>query len=239
MSPKPKTTPSRPPVKPRQSLPAPRVAPKRVHLAWYQRRPVQVIGGLIVLGLLIFGVVRVFSFWHHHETTMKNKAGVKAFDSQFQSGLAPLQTVFSQISNSPQQFVAGTLTPATYATQTAQWLASIRALNNQLSAAKPPAVIQVVRGLLVQGNDLFVDGIKVLQLAGSTSDPTLRRNLVAQGSNVIFHATSVFKNAEVEEARVVQSYHLSSKTPLPLPDAPSETVTVSSSPAPTPAPSSS
>ena len=138
MSPKSRATPSRPPVRSKTALPAPRVAPKRIRVPWHQRRPVQVVIALIVLGLLVLVVTQGLSTWHHHQATMKAKKGVKAFDAAYQTELTPLSNFFTQVNNSPQQYVGGVMSQATYATQTAQWLATFEALRKQLSDANPP-----------------------------------------------------------------------------------------------------
>jgi hypothetical protein len=241
MSPKSRTTPTRPPVRSKTALPAPRVAPKRIRVPWHQRRPVQVILALIVLGLLVLAVTHAWSAWDHHQATMKAKKGVKAFDAAYQTDLTPLSNFFTQVNNSPQQYVGGIMSQATYATQTAQWLATFETLRKQLSGANPPKVIQGARGLLVQSTDIFIDGVKEMQLAGTVSDPKLRQTLVDQGRNVIFHGTSVFKNAQIEEAKVVKSFHLTIGAPasalLQLPDAPPENAPPAPSPTPVPSPS--
>jgi hypothetical protein len=172
---------------------------------------------------------------------MTAKKGVKAFDATYQTALTPLSNFFTQVNNSPQQFVGGVMPQATYATQTAQWLATFTALRKQLSDASPPRVIQGPRGLLMQATDIFMDGVKEMQLAGTVSDTNLRKTLIDQGRNIIFHGTSVFKNAQIEEAKVVRSFHLTIGAPasalLQLPDAPAENAPPA--PAPSPVPSSS
>ena len=90
MSPKSRATPSRPPVRSKTALPAPRVAPKRIRIPWHQRRPVQVVLAVIVVGLLVLLVTQGLSTWHHHQATMKAKKGVKAFDAAYQTELTPL-----------------------------------------------------------------------------------------------------------------------------------------------------
>jgi hypothetical protein len=241
MSPKSRATPTRPPVRSKTALPAPRVAPRRIRIPWHQRRPVQVVLALIVVGLLVLGVTQGLSTWHHHEATMKAKKGVKAFDAAYQTGLTPLSNFFTQVNNSPQQFVGGVMPQATYATQTAQWLATFQALRKQLSDASPPKAIQGQRGLLLQATDIFIDGVKEMQLAGTVSDTSLRKTLTDQGRNIIFHGTSVFKNAQIEEAKVVRSFHLTIGAPasalLQLPDAPAENAPPAPAPSPVPSPS--
>jgi hypothetical protein len=200
-----------------------------------------VILALIVLGLLVLAVTHAWSAWDHHQATMKAKKGVKAFDAAYQTDLTPLSNFFTQVNNSPQQYVGGIMSQATYATQTAQWLATFQTLRKQLSDASPPRVIQGARGLLVQSTDIFIDGVKEMQLAGTVSDPKLRQTLVDQGRNVIFHGTSVFKNAQIEEAKVVKSFHLTIGAPpsalLQLPDAPPENAPPAPAPTPVPSPS--
>ena len=241
MSPKSRATPKRPPVRAKTSLPAPKVAAKRVHVPWHQRRPIQVVLAIVVLGLLLLAVTQGLSTWHRHTATMKAKKGVKAFDTAYQGELSPLSNFFNQVNSSPQQYVGGLMSQPTYVTQTAQWLATFEALRKQLSQASPPKAIQGARGLLVQSADVFIDGVKVMQLAGTVTDKSMRQKLVDQGRNIIFHGTSIFKNAQIEEAKVVRSFHLTTGAPasalLQLPDAPPEVAPPA--PTPTPVPSSS
>jgi hypothetical protein len=192
------------------------------------------------VGVLALVVSQGLTSWHHHQATMKAKKGVKAFDTAYQSELTPLSNFFTQVNNSPQQFAGGVMDQPTYATQTAQWLATFQALRKQLSQASPPKAVQGARGLLVQSTDIFIDGVKSMQLAGTVTDKNLRQTLIDQGRNIIFHGTSIFKNAQIEEAKVVQSFHLKTGAPasalLQLPDAPPEVAPAA--PAPTPVPSS-
>ncbi len=235
MAPGKKSVSSRPPVRAKSALPAPKVAPKRVHTPLLRRRSVQAVLAVLVVGLAALGVWRGLRFWHHHQGTQKAKAGVKAFDSQYQAQLTPLYTVLDQIGNSPQQFQAGLMPQPTYVSQTAQWLESFRAFAGQMQSAKAPAAVDAPRALLVQATDVFIDGVTILQLAGSASDLTLRKQLIEQGRNIIFHASGVFKNAQVEEAKVVAAYHLG-KPPAKAdltPVSPPETAAPAPSPTPT------
>ena len=241
MPPKSKSTPSRPPVKAKSSLPAPKVAPKRTYVAWYRRRPVQVVLGLVVLLVAFIVVSSGLRTWHHHQATMRVKSQVKAFDATYKTAITPLGNFLTQVNNTPQQFAGGLMPQATYVSQTAQWEATFNALFSQLSNAKPPRAMQGVRGLLVQGTDIFLDGIKVFQAAAATTDTTQRTNLIDQGRNIIFHATSVFKNATVEEAKVVDAYHLPTGAPAgslsELPDAPAPAAPAAPAASPSPSPS--
>jgi hypothetical protein len=216
------------------------VAPKRIRVPWHQRRPVQAFLAIVVIGLLVLGVTQGLKAWQHHTATMKAKKGVKTFDSAYQAELTPLSNFFTQVNNSPQQYAGGLMTQATYATQTAQWLATFQALRKQLSDASPPRAIQGARGLLMQATDIFIDGVKALQLAGAVNDPNLRQSLIDQGRTIIYHGTSVFKNAQIEEAKVVRSFHLPISAPasalLQLPDAPAENAPPAPSPTPVPSP---
>lgn len=239
MSPK-RTTPSRPPVRSKTALPAPKVAPKRIRIPWHQRRPIQVVLGIVVLGLLAIAVSVGLSTWHHHQATLRAKKGIQTFDTQYQAELTPLSNFFTQVNNSPGQYAAGLMTQATFATQTAQWLATFEALRNQLSSASPPRPIQGARGLLMQGADIFIDGVKALQLAGTVTDPKLRQTLIDQGRNIIFHGTSVFSNATVAEAQVVHDYHIKTSATAAnlqqLPAAPAENAPPQATPSPSPSP---
>ena len=241
MSPKSKSTPSRPPVKAKSSLPAPKVAPRREHVAWYRRRPVQVLLGLAVLLVGFIAISTGLRTWHRHQATMRVKQGVKSFDATYKTAITPLGNFLTQVNNTPQQFAGGLMPQATYVSQTAQWEATFNALFNQLSSASPPKAIQGARGLLVQGTDIFLDGVKVFQAAAATTDPKQRNNIVDQGRNIIFHATSVFKNATVEEARVVAAYHLPTGAPASaldeLPDAPAPAAPAAPAVSPSPSPS--
>jgi len=240
MSPKSKSTPSRPPLKAKSSLPAPRVAPKRVHVPWYRRRPLQILLGLVVLLAAFIVISTGLRTWHRHQATMRAKKGVQAFDAMYKSAITPLGNFLTQVNNTPQQFAGGLMPQATYVSQTAQWLATFRALSGQLSSASPPHAIQGARGLLLQGTAVFIDGIKVFQAAGATTDTTQRKDLVDLGRTIIFHATSVFKNATVEEAKVVAAFHLQIGAPpsalLELPDAPAEVAPPAPAVSPVPSP---
>lgn len=239
MSPSRKNAPSRPPVRAKSALPAPRVTHKRVHIAWHQRRSIRVGGGigvLIILGLVVLFGLR---FWHHHQTTQHNKAAIKKFDAQLQQDFTPLSDIFSQATTSPQSFLAGTLAQADYVSQTARWLSTFQGLEHQLTSASTPPPMVKARALTDQGVVVFIDAIRLYQLAGTTADAATRAALVQQGNNTLAHAEAVFANGVQEEAQVVHNYRL----PLPsgvnasslnaAPSIPEETVTVTPSPSPT------
>lgn len=210
MSPK-KTTPSRPPTKAKSSLPAPRTSQKRVHIPLHQRRTLQAIGAVIVLGIVVLGLWQVHRFWHHHTVTGHIKAAVKAYNNALQSELTPLENLITQAQNSPENYINGAITQANYATQTAQWLTTVETLRGQIAGAKTPGPLQNARGELVQAVDIFIDAVKDFQLAGTTTDKTAAKTLVQNGTNEMAHGEAVLEVALTAEETVVSQFHL----PLP------------------------
>jgi hypothetical protein len=232
---------SRPPLRVKSALPAPRVAPRRVHVPVLRRRPVQVVLAVVALVVAAFVVRGGLQLWRHHTTTAHQKAAVKRFDSQFRADLSPLSTVFSQQSSSPQSFLAGSLPQAQFVSQTAQWLATLRAFSGQMTSASPPQPLLKARAVLVQAANLFIDSIKVFQTAGTTTDLKGRTDLVQQGNNIWSHATAVLEDGVQEETTVLNDFHLplpSGITPANLKQPPSMPPEVSS-PSPQPLPSAS
>lgn len=238
MSPK-KTTPSRPPIKAKSSLPAPRVSQKRVRIPWHQRKALRVIGALIVLGIVVLAVWQVHRFWHHHTVTGHNKAAVKTFNNAFQSELTPLENLVSQAQNSPESYALGALSQAAYATQTAQWLVTAETLRNQIANAATPAPLKSAAGQLVTAVDIIIDAIKDFQLEGKTTDKSAVLTLVQNGTNELAHGLSTLETASTAEDTVVHAYHLplpSGLTPAilqsPLPGAPEVQPVTTPSPSP-------
>lgn len=241
MTPK-KPTPSRPPIRAKSALPAPRVSEKRVHVPWHQRKAIRVV--LAVLAVIVLAIVvrQVHRYWHHHTVTAHNKTAVKAFDTQFQSQLSPLNTFVTQAQTSPAAFAAGLMGQPDYVSQTAQWLATANSLRTQLSSAKTPAPLASARAQLVTAADVLIDSINQFQLAGTTTDKATVKALVQQGTNTLGHGLSVLENAVQAEEVVVNSYGLplpSGVTPSILkstPQAPPAVIPVQS-PVPSPSPS--
>lgn len=207
MSPK-KTTPPRPPIKAKSSLPAPRTSQKRVRIPWHQHRTLQVIGAIIVLAVLVLIAWQLHRFWQHHTVTAHNKTAVKAFNDQFQSELTPLENFVNQAQNSPESYANGAITQTAYATQTAQWLVTAETLRNQIDSAKPPTPLKSAAGQLVTAVDVMIDAIKDFQLEGTTTDKNAVLTLAQNGTNELAHGLSVLENASTAEDIVVHDYHL-------------------------------
>ncbi|HEU5001338.1 MAG TPA: hypothetical protein VFW71_00975 [Actinomycetota bacterium] len=238
-----KNAPARPPVKAKSALPAPRMAPKRVHIPWHRHTWVRIVGLLVVVALVIVGALQVHSFWKHHTTTSHSKAQVKTFDAQFQSELSPIGTFLTQAQNSPPQYAGGLMTQANYVSQTAQWYTTMETLSKQLNAAKVPPILAKAKAELIQGVQVFIDAINQFSLAGTTTDKNIAAQLVQLGTNTVTHAETVFSDGAQEEAIVVHAFGLplpSGETPAVLqspPAAPPETTTVSpASPSPSASP---
>jgi hypothetical protein len=231
--------PSRPPARVKSSLPAPRVAPRRVHTPWRQRRAIQVLLGIVVLGIAALVVWRGLDFWHHHNTTLHTKAAVKTYDGMLQSALSPLGTFLSQAVNTPPGFLSGGVSETAYISQTAQWTATVQTLRSQLTSASTPAVLQKAKAELIQGADLMIDAVNQFQLAGTTKDPAERLTLIQDATNTLAHAEAVLSDGAQEEAQTVVAYGLplpSGETPASLkvpPEAPPVTATVTPQPSPT------
>lgn len=241
MSPK-KTTPSRPPIKAKSSLPAPRTSERRVRIPWYRHRTIQAIGAVILLAIVVLVVWRVHRYWHHHTITSHNKAAVKTYNDALQSELTPLENMVSQAQNSPENFINGAMSQPDYATQTAQWLTTVETLRGQIINAQTPDPVKNASGILVQSMDIFVDAIKDFQLAGTTTDKAAAKTLVQNGTNEVAHGEAVLEDGLTTEESVVNDYHLplpNKVTPSDLKSpavAPDEVYPISS---PTPAPSPS
>jgi hypothetical protein len=236
--------PTRPPVKAKSALPAPRVSTKRVHIPWHQRRTIQALIGLVLLAVVVFGVIQGRRFWHHHTVTAHNKTAVKAFDTAFQADLTPLGNFLTQAQNAPPQYIGGLMPLPTYTSQTAQWLATTEALRTQISNLKAPGPLAKAQAEIVQATDVLIDGVKAFQLAGTTTDKTAASTLVQQGTNTLSHGLAVLEDGATEEETVVHDYGLplpSGVTPSSLtatPQAPPE-VQPLQSPTPASAPSPS
>ena len=202
---------ARPPIRAKTALPAPRVAPRRVHVPLLRRRPVQVVLAILIIGVAALGIWSGLQLWHHHTNTAHDKAAAKRFDAQFRQDVTPLNTVLNQESSSPQSFLAGSLPQGQFVSQTAQWLATFRAFSGQMTSAKPPQPLLKARAVLAQAATLFIDSIKAFQIAGTTTDPKARTDLVQQGNNIWSHATAVLDDGVQEETTVLHDFGL----PLP------------------------
>lgn len=237
MSPK-NNPPSRPPARVKSSLPAPRVAPRRVHTPWRKRRGVQVLLGIIALGLAAVAIWRGLDFWHHHTTTVHTKAAVKNYDGMLQSDLSTLGTFLTQAVNTPPGFLSGGVSETAYLAQTAQWMNTVQTLRSQINSASTPGVLKKAQAELIQGADLMIDSVNQFQLAGTTKDPAERPTLIQDATNTLAHAEAVLSDGAQEEAETVVAYHLplpSGETPSSLkvpPAAPPVTVTVTPQPSP-------
>lgn len=234
-----KGPPARPPARVKSSLPAPRVAPRRVHIPWRRRRSVQVLAGIVVLIVAAIAIRSAHRAWHHHTVTMHTKTAVKIYDGHLQTQLSPLNTFLSQAVNTPPNYLSGSVSQTAYVSQTVQWMTTVQKLRTQVFNSNPPTILKKARSELVQGADLMIDSVNQFQLASTTTDANQRAALVQSATNTLGHAEAVLSDGAQEEALIVVAYKLplpAGETPASLkvpPQAPPVTITVTPQPSPT------
>src|SRR5918992_140179 len=113
-----KAEPTRKPVKARGALPAPKVAPRRVRLPIYKRRPIQIIALIL---LLIIGII-VFQQVRKARAEAAEKRQERRAIRRFDSGVRLLETTItrarSEMSTVTEQFKTGQMNSDAFKTKT-------------------------------------------------------------------------------------------------------------------------
>ena len=182
---------TRRPVKARGSLPAPRVAPRRVRLPIYKRRPVQIVGGVVLLILLLIGFLQFRKAQQRAEARRNEKSAVRRFDSSIKLIETSIQTPRSEMSTVPEQFNGGQMDANAFKAKTDEWLKALRDASKKLSEKDPPSGLEETRALLYQGVIGYIDATKTFQIAAA-AEGELRKKGVDEGRNLTDHAAKLF-----------------------------------------------
>jgi hypothetical protein len=191
MAGKKKTEVARRPVKARGSLPAPKVAPRRVRLPLYKRRPVQIAAGVVLLVLLLIGFLQFRKAGQRAEAKRNEKSAVRRFDSSIKLIENTVTTPGSEMSTIPEQFNGGQIDATAFKTKTDEWLKAFRDASKKLSERDAPPGLEETRALLYQGVVGYIDAVKVFQIAAA-ADGELRKKGIDEGRNLTDHAAKLF-----------------------------------------------
>lgn len=190
-----KTQPQRKPVRARGAVPVPKVAPKRVRRAWYQQRPIQVIGALLIVAFVAILVKAGLDFKATRDQRKENLRAVEQFERAVQLLQGPNSEVFTAFNKAPGDFQAGAMSAADFKAQTDTWLETMRKLDQGLRKRQIPTglpSLEEARALLVQGTMVYIDAVKSFELAAGLTDPAQRDAAIAQGNNLKHHADAVY-----------------------------------------------
>jgi hypothetical protein len=219
-----KVEPTRRPVKARGSLPAPRVAPRRIRLPIYKRRPVQIVAiiALLIVGFLVFQQVRK-SRAEAAEKRQERRA-IRRFDSGIRLLETPISKARQEMSSTPEQFKTGQIDANAFRAKTDEWLKTFRDATKALAERETPPALLDARAYLHHGATLYIDGAKAFQTASIAGDAALRDRLLTEATNMTDHASKVFglgKRALIKEKRRVglsdPEAQLLLDQPIPLP----------------------
>jgi hypothetical protein len=216
---------SRKPVKARGALPAPVVAPKRVEVAWYKRRPVQlgIAFGVIFLAILAFNVIKDLREGSREEKLQVRS--IQQFERKLQLLNAPLATVYQSLQSSTDQFLAGTLAAEEYRKQADGWVEEFRKLYVGIKETEVREGLDSLleaKALFTQGAVVLLDGGKLFQQAPSLEGPA-REASVNLGRNLLGHGGAIIGMGERRIQEVKNDFDLNeSDAELPAPVIPEE-----------------
>lgn len=217
---------TRRPVKARGTLPAPRVAPRRTRVAWYRRRQVQIVGALVLLGAIALGVQQFSRFRERAEQLRSQRRDVEQFERSLSVLTLSIQTTDQEMASEPARLRSGELSAENFKTKTDQWIAAFKKLGDELRGKDVPSGLEEARALFVQGAVLYLDAVKVFQLAAAQTDPVLRDQGLQDAVNIAGHAGFAFgmgsRSLEEEKARLGIGEEGRSRQlldqPIPLPE---------------------
>lgn len=176
------------PIKARGAAPAPKVAPRRVRVVWYRRRPVQVGGALLVLGVLGLALFMFLQYREGVEARRREQRAIRQFDRSISVLALSLQKTEQEMSTEPQRFKSGELGAEDFKKKTEEWKKAFTDLSAELREQSVPRNLEESRALLVEGAVLYLDAVKVFEIAATTGDPTIRDQSLQQGLNIANHA---------------------------------------------------
>jgi hypothetical protein len=156
---------------------------------------------------------------------------VRQFERGVRVAEGSLQKVLTEMSSLPDQLKTGQMAAADFKVKTEEWLKALRDLDSTLRSRETPEGLQDARASLVRGVVIFIDAAKLFQLAADTPDAAIRERAMAQGRNLLLHASSVYQAGQLalarerlrvglvkeEEAQLLENQRI----PLPEEDAPS------------------
>jgi hypothetical protein len=196
---------SRRPAKVKGSLPSPVMAPQHLHRAWYRRPPVLVLGGLVLLALLGFGVWKGFQLRAESQERKQQQRAVRLYERNLALLQAPVKPIFQELTRSPDQFLAAELTREEFKAQTDTWVTGFEKLFRELQRrdGEVPAHLQEANALFAQGAVVYLDSVKSFQTAALATEPAVRDLAIQQGKNLAYHAGIIFGNGirAVEEQK--------------------------------------
>ena len=212
-------------MKARGALPAPVVAPRRVNLAWYRRRNVQlgIAFAVIFLGVFLFNVVKDIREGSGDKRLQVRS--IEQFERRLQLLNAPLAAVYQALQTSPDQFLAGSLSVDDYRTQAEGWVEEFRKLYTGIKDAEVREDLEPLvesRALFSQGAVVLLDAAKAhLQAASVEGDP--RQELINLGRSLLIHGSAVINMGERQIQRVKNDFDLNDPpAELPAPVVPDE-----------------
>jgi hypothetical protein len=193
-----KSPPTRRPAKAKGTLPAPRVAPSRIRLPWHRRTDVRIVAGIVAAVLIAVGVWQFFQYRKRSEERRDVRRQVQQFDRALVLLVTPLSEALQPMNTVPDQVKSGEVSAADFKTQSDAWLASFRKLDQGIRKRQVPSRLEDAKNFMVGGSSLYIEAIKVLQIASLTGDATARNEAIDRGKALVQHANFVFRNGQRE-----------------------------------------
>jgi hypothetical protein len=218
-----KTVQSRPPVKAKGTIPAPKVGFRAARKPWYRHGQTQLILGMILLVVIGVTASQVVAWRHRVNDRAAEKKAVKTFDDKVTAVQGQIIEPLNGIQAVPSQFQNGQITPDAYKDAAGKWLTTFQRMASDLRSANPPPALAANRAHFVESAVLFVDAIRTFQLAAQTAEPPVRDQALLIAGREVNHATVTFTNAlkelEAQKKRVgLQTGALPEEPELPQED---------------------
>ena len=203
----------------------PVIAPKRTQTVWYKRPKVQaaVAFAVIFLGILLFNIFKDLS--ESRNQRRLEVRSIEQFERKLQLFNAPLEGIYSAISSSPEQLIAGTLSVDDYRKQAEGWVAEFRKLYTGIKDTEVRQELDelvAAKGSFAQGAVILVDGTKSLLNAASVEGDA-RQAAITLGRNLLTHGGAVISMGERQMGELKNEFELNDPpVDLPAPIVPEE-----------------
>ena len=193
----PKRSPPRRPVKAKGTIPAPKVTPRRTRRVWYKQRQVQIVGGIVLLALLGFGVQQFFAWRSRSKAAETERRAVTTFFNALQILQTDREESLRAMAVSPDAFKNGQITAEDYKAQAQKWLSFFQRMASELRSQSPPASLLDVRARFVESTVIYIDAVRTFQMAAQATDVAVRDQAILLGQREAAHAGTIFENAVV------------------------------------------
>lgn len=180
-------------------MPTPKSTPQKTRKQWYRQTGWQLVA--IVVGIAVIGTSWAAggSWLKNRSENKANREAVARFDRRYSVLKSPVVDVLSTMPAKTGELAAGTLAAPDFQREVDGWLVELRKMDSELRKRRVPAdlpELEEAKAVLVQGNLVYIDAVKIFALAALAPDPRIREQAIDQGNNLVVHAASIVSTGE-------------------------------------------